>query len=282
VDGQLPGIYALTQSPSGEFGQPGLRHTGNRFRKKRYLCTVIKKEKDMTPTLAQMSAWFDEFNHIVFNNTLPKVKISFNNARRMLGQFYWGGGRGIGIKISLFWDRTEEQYRNCLLHEMCHLYCYNNGWIHEHHGDRWKGIAAYAYRKTGLNIQRCEDISGWTPSGKKNQARLDAVNEKNGAPSIIVDLGYDTYHFIVKMSKNTLLKNINISGNLMTAAKTYRVVISDDSKFSRFQTSRSIHRGYKYLPGEYEMTMKPILDKGIAVENIVELRRGEYDFLGIR
>ena len=27
------------------------------------------------------------------------------------------------------------------------------------------------------------------------------------------------------------------------AAKTYRVVISDDSKFSRFQTSRSIHRG---------------------------------------
>ena len=118
----------------------------------------------MTPTLAQMNAWFDEFNDVVFSNTLPKVKITFNKTRCQLGQFYWGFGRGIGIKISLFWDRTEDQFRNCLLHEMCHLYCYNRGWINEHHGQRWKRIAAYATRMTGLYIQRREDISGWVPA----------------------------------------------------------------------------------------------------------------------
>lgn len=118
----------------------------------------------MKPTIEQMTVWFDELNNTVFCGELPRVKITLNNTRRQLGQFYWGGGRGIGIKISLFWDRTGDQYRNCLLHEMCHLYCYNRGWLHEGHGIRWKRIADYASRQTGLQIQRCEDIAGWVPS----------------------------------------------------------------------------------------------------------------------
>ena len=118
----------------------------------------------MKPTIAQMAAWFDEFNNSVFNGELPQVKITFNNTRRQLGQFYWGAGHGVGIKISVFWDRTEDQYRNCLLHEMCHLYCYNQGWIRECHGIRWKRIAEYASLQTGLHIKRCEDITGWVPA----------------------------------------------------------------------------------------------------------------------
>lgn len=118
----------------------------------------------MKPTIAQMAAWFDEFNNSVFNGELPQVKITFNNTRRQLGQFYWGAGRGLGIKISLFWDRTEDQYRNSLLHEMCHLYCFNRGWFREGHGIRWKRITDYASRQTGLHIKRCEDITGWVPA----------------------------------------------------------------------------------------------------------------------
>ena len=138
----------------------------------------------MTPTLTQMQTWFDEFNTKVFKDELPKVKISFNNTRRQLGQFYWGPTRGIGIKISLFYDRTEEQFRNCLLHEMCHLFCYNRGWVNEGHGNHWKTIADYAYRKTGLYIQRCEDIKGWVPAGAANQKKLDAVKKKKNSPAV--------------------------------------------------------------------------------------------------
>ena len=238
----------------------------------------------MAPTLTQMSAWFDEFNHSVFNNTLPKVKITFTNTRRQLGQFYWGNGRGIGIKISLFWDRTDEQYRNCLLHEMCHLYCYNNGWIHEGHGSRWKSIASYAYRKTGLHIQRCEDITGWVPSSAANEDKLASVNEKKNAPSLILDLEYDSYHFLVKTTRKVLQSNetTNWKCELRTSAKNYRLVITDDPVFARFQTSRSIHRGYKYLSKEYDLKMRGVLDKGIEVEGLPQLFRGEYNFLGIK
>lgn len=118
----------------------------------------------MTPTLTQVQTWFDQFNQQVFNGELFPVRIVFNNTRRMLGQFFWGGGRGVGIKISLFYDRTEDQYRNTLLHEMCHLYCYHKGWYREGHGSRWKDIAKYATEVSGLKIQRCEDITGWRVS----------------------------------------------------------------------------------------------------------------------
>lgn len=238
----------------------------------------------MTPTLTQLSAWFDEFNHSVFNDTLPKVKITFNNTRRQLGQFYWGRGRGIGIKISLFWERTEEQYRNCLLHEMCHLYCYNCGWIGEGHGDRWKNIANYAYRKTGLYIQRCEDINGWVPAGEANQNKLEAVKAKRLAPAIILDLDYGDHHFLVKTTKKVLQSNdsTNWDCKIKTSAKSYRVVLSDAPLFVRYQTSRSIHRGYRYSTKEYELTAKPHLDKGIEVDDLRKLFQGHYDCLGIR
>lgn len=86
----------------------------------------------MTPTLTQVTEWFAEFNRSVFNEQLPSVRIRFNNTRCQLGQFYWGNGRGIGIKISLYWDRTEEQFRRCL--------------------------------------SRCEDITGWTAASGERPA----------------------------------------------------------------------------------------------------------------
>ena len=154
----------------------------------------------MKPTLSQMQVWFREFNKSVFNNELPLVPIKFNNTRVQLGQFYWGRGRGVGIKISLFYDRTQEQYLNCLLHEMCHLYCYHKGWLHEGHGSRWKAIANKAYRITGLYIQRCENARDWKPA-KGNEEKFKAVKAKKNAHAIIVDIDYGTYNFTVKTTK---------------------------------------------------------------------------------
>lgn len=117
----------------------------------------------MKPTLTQVQTWYDEFNELVFKGELPRVPIIFNNTRSQLGQFCCRDCRIIGIKISLYWDRNEEQYRNTLLHEMYHLFCYWHGWIRDRHGKNWKAIAAYATRKTGLVIQRCTDTTGWVP-----------------------------------------------------------------------------------------------------------------------
>lgn len=55
----------------------------------------------MKPTLALMTVWFGELNRSVFGGELLAVKLATYNTRRQLGQFYWGGGRGLGIKIPL-------------------------------------------------------------------------------------------------------------------------------------------------------------------------------------
>ena len=154
----------------------------------------------MIPTISKVNEWFDEFNLKVFGGGLPKVKMTITNTRRQLGQFYWGNGRGIGIKISGYYDAPVDDLRNTVLHEMCHLYCYWKGWLHEGHGERWKKIAAYATKKTGLEITRCHDISEYKVA-EKNLERHAAMLAKKNAPAILLDLCCDNRHFIVDTTK---------------------------------------------------------------------------------
>jgi predicted SprT family Zn-dependent metalloprotease len=234
----------------------------------------------MKPTITKMQTWFDEFNKAVFEGKLPKVPIKFNNTYRQLGQFYWGATRGIGIKISLYYDRTEEQYRNCLLHEMCHLYCYHKGWVHEGHGPRWKAIANKAYRITGLYIQRCENARDWKVADK-NKAHAAARKEKKNAPAIIVDIDYGVYHFIVKTTKKVIWDASD--GNVIKGKNVSGVYICDDKRALAWQNSRSLNRGYKFHNWEYEREIAPMLKKAKKVSDLRKLCWwGEYDNLGVR
>lgn len=236
----------------------------------------------MKPTLSLMQKWFDEFNALVFDNKLPKVPIKFNNTYRQLGQFFWGRGRGVGIKISLYYDRTEKQFRTCLLHEMCHLYCYTKGWYHEGHGYRWHEIADRASAITGLTIQRVETDKFVV--AEHNKAKAEAVAAKKNAPALLVDLDYGSYHFIVKTTKKVIWDNSD--GNSIRGwykDKVSGIYITDNPRALRWQNSRSLHRGYKFKNAEYEREIAPMLKKAIKVENLREVCFwGEYDCLGIR
>lgn len=232
----------------------------------------------MTPTLTQMYEWFNEYNNLVFNGQLQRVSITFNNTRRQLGQFHWGGGR-LGIKISLYYDRPEIEYRNTLLHEMCHLYCHQQGFVQEHHGPNWKRIAAKAGRITGMNITRVHEGSSNWPVASRNKAKESAVRAKRNAPSIIVDLEYPTYHFIVKTTAKVLQSNDSTTWDckLKTSAKSYKVYIADDALFTRMQSSRSIHRGYRYGFLDYENRIAPKLSAAREVTSLCALFAGKYD-----
>lgn len=235
----------------------------------------------MKPTLAQVTSWFNDYNNIVFDGKLPRVRISFNNTRRQLGQFYWGYNTGIGIKISLYYDLPEEEYRNTLVHEMCHLYCYERGWQNEHHGPRWKAVAKRASWITGMNIQRVHEGACDWEVAKENRAKAKALKEKRNAPSLMVDLEYESYHFLVKVTKKTLSSCTKSDGTLDTRAKSYKVFISNDKLFKTFQTSRSIRRGYEYKNYEYQNTIAPKLANVTEITDLKKLFRGDYDRYGL-
>lgn len=233
----------------------------------------------MKITLTQVQGWFDYYNNLVFGGKLPRVPIKLNNTRRQLGQFYWGVSRGIGIKISTYYDRPESEYKNTIVHEMCHLYCYNRGWKNEHHGPRWRAIADKASRITGFNIQRLHDgVNEWKVA-TKNKERDKAVKAKKEAPSLVVVLEYSNYYFVVKTSVNVLMsdKCTTKDGRLRTNAKASKVYISKDPLFRTFQSSRSLHRGYKYGFIEFVNRVAPKLKGAVEVTDIPSLFLGRYN-----
>lgn len=235
----------------------------------------------MKPTITQIQAWFDEFNEKVFRNTLPSVPFKFKNTYKELGQFHWNGTK-LGIDISTYYDADEDAFRNTLLHEMCHLYCHTRGWVKEGHGRRWKEVARYARSVTGLDITRCTDVSSW-PIAEENKEHHERLLAKRNAPAILVDLDYGDHHFIVKTTKNVLIsdKCSDWACRLRTTAKSYRIFISDNPRFAKYQSSRSLGRGYRYDGWEYERSIKPLLDKAVEVDELAHLFQGKYNFLGI-
>lgn len=236
----------------------------------------------MQVTIAQLQSWYKEFNGIVFDYDMPKVTFILTNTRRALGQAN-RMGTNYSIKISNFYDRTKEQFRNTLLHEMCHIWCYFHGYHDEHHtGYHWRQITSKAASKTGILITRC--VEGQLTPAKHNEAKMEAVKAKKNAPAILVDIDYGKYHFIVKTTKKVLWDASD--GNAIKpvgVGKVLGIYICDDARALGWQTSRSVHRGYKFQSSEYKRDILPMLEKGIKVDNLRKLCWwGEYDCLGIR
>lgn len=233
----------------------------------------------MQVTVSQLKSWYEDFSGVVFDYDMPYVNFIITNNRTQLGQAL-RRGTTYSIKVSNFYDFPEVQFRNTLLHEMCHIWCYYHGYRDEHHtGYHWKEIANKAYRKTGLLITRTIDMRDVKPA-KHNEAKMEEIKAKKNAPAIIVDIDYGSYHFLVKTTKNILWSETDHKGELKSNAKVY---ICDNERFIRWQSSRSLHRGYKFANSEYLKDIKPILSKGLEVENLRDLCIfGEYDCLGIR
>ena len=228
----------------------------------------------MTLTIATLRKWYAEFSAIVFDNDMPIVNFKLTNGQHALGRATRRKRNGVdvyGICISLYWDRNEEQYRNCLLHEMCHIWCYYHGYREEHHtGPKWVEITNKAYRLTGMRISRCEDTREWQRAG-------------GNQPFVIVDINYGRYHFIVKTTKSVINKEIHkLESNVYRQTYPHSLYISDADLFNKMASTRSLNRGYRYDNWRYENEIVPLLNKAVKVENPRHILWGQYDFLGIK
>lgn len=79
---------------------------------------------------AWLHASFDTFNRLYFDNALPCPRLSLSQSRTRLGsmsckrKLTWKGYRPYqyAIHVSTYYNQTERQYQNVLLHEMIHYY----------------------------------------------------------------------------------------------------------------------------------------------------------------
>lgn len=234
----------------------------------------------MRITIPQLKDWYDDFNTTVFNGHCPtndKVNFIITHNYNQLGQFSPRYGN-LTIKVSEYYLVGENEYRNVLLHEMCHLWCYCNGFRREGHGNNWKRIARHATKMTGLDITRTNSRRGFEVD-PRFKAKEQKLKDKRFGGYPIVVLDYGDHKFCIKTTKSVLCKYSDHCGESLLVSnmvKDYDIYVSD--RFPNWQVSKSLHRGYRIDNATWETKTLPILEKGFKTKNPAEIFRpsGEY------
>jgi hypothetical protein len=129
----------------------------------------------MVVTESWIKKEFIKFNSLYFDGKLPMPIIKLSHARTQLGALAykneWLWGRRIRcfdytIKLSTYYDMTERQAQNILIHEMIHYYiAYFRIRDSRPHGVKFQKMASDLNRKYGWEIKAIEDLNdGWKVS----------------------------------------------------------------------------------------------------------------------
>jgi len=102
---------------------------------------------------------FLEYNDLYFKGKLPTPRFGLLRSFRLFGQFscnsHAPGSRlhNVCISMSIYYDWTEEQLRDILVHEMIHYKLERSKKLEKKiHGQRFMEMAAEMNEKHGLNI----------------------------------------------------------------------------------------------------------------------------------
>ena len=117
----------------------------------------------MTKMLGHIKDLFRECNMLYFRNSLPMPEFELMHDSNTIGLMLFEqckGGRRI-IKITDFYVLSEIDIKRVLLHEMCHLFCVENGFYNEGHGMLWKKVVRVVSSLSGLDIPEKIDTTSW-------------------------------------------------------------------------------------------------------------------------
>lgn len=111
-----------------------------------YFCSMII-------SIEWMKEWFDNFNHEYFNDLLPTPEFRLMRARTRLGQMAYSL-RFYRIGMTTYYDFTDRQAKEVLLHEMIHYFiAYKKLRDTSSHGIVFRSIASNFRRKYGWDIR---------------------------------------------------------------------------------------------------------------------------------
>ena len=113
---------------------------------------------------------FDECNKIYFNNGLPYPFFSIFCKKKPFAKFTYLKKKKNGenvlvykkISVSIYYDFTEEQLRDMIVHEMIHYFiAYNDIKDNKEHGKIFLSIAERLNSEFGLNIEKTRSTSSY-------------------------------------------------------------------------------------------------------------------------
>lgn len=203
----------------------------------------------MIPTIEYLQKKFHEFNALYFDGELITPKFELFKSKRTWGQFCWSFGE-YKIRISIYYDRTEENICNTLIHEMIHEYIRQNNIkdTRPHHGRVFFSIADRINKEGGWHIKRCSSDNEYSVNeelvAKKNTYYLSTfyVPSKNAYYVISMNKNYIAYFKqIFKLNPTFFLKvkfftsnDTNKWGNMSVCRKIIRGNIITEMEYNSY------------------------------------------------
>ncbi len=208
----------------------------------------------MELTAKLLREWFVQFNAEYFNNRLPLPQLTVSNARTQLGQFRCRKVRmglfrgyqltGFGIKVSDYYQLTERDYQQTLLHEMIHYYiAYTGVRDSSPHGHLFRQLAQHISEQGGWNITVSERRRGLT-------IRQENVRRQ----SLLLLLNTTDHRYFVSVVNPNYKNYIARQAKLSPQIEDYHFVVSNDSQYSSWTQVRSL-RGRRITKEEYQKLM---------------------------
>lgn len=189
----------------------------------------------MEVTKELLSSWFKTANELYFNNEIekePTFIISNNKSR--YGCF---SKSNYSIEITNAYDRSERDFMNTFLHELCHLYAmlkYGNRI--KPHGDEWQNVA---YMVTIRSKHKYGTIK--RVGGGQDEAPLRVKDKKDLKENkFIIFTDYEGKLSIVKCSYGNMLPylaKMKRLGAIKDNTKVY-FLSSSDMNLARYKTRK--------------------------------------------
>lgn len=181
---------------------------------------------------------FHKYNKEYFDGVLKEPKFEISKTKRQLGCMQRKCGSYL-IRVSNYYDRSEHDYLNTLIHEMIHLYIRQQGIkdTNTHHG---RVFYAWADKinKHGWEIARCNSV-GDAP----------LTNGGNTTYYIGAFLTDNCNYFYFRFTPT----NLREYKDFLCEKKRYMIFTShNDNKFNKLTTCRSRLRGYYLTKEEYD------------------------------
>lgn len=215
----------------------------------------------MMLTVDTLNAWFRQFNASYFDGELPVPRIVVNKARTRLGTMSCKKVRRLfrwvlsdfTIRISTYYDCTERQYQETLLHEMIHYYIvYKNIADTSSHGRVFRQI-----------MQRLNHDYGWhiTISSKSRELKPTEAVQRRNAVYVVLALEMRDGSRMLSVVSPRSARKLNALASTVSDIVSHRWYVSTDSYFRDFPKVRTL-RARRVANAVYE-------DKTAAMQPLV-------------
>ena len=205
----------------------------------------------MELTIDFIAKGFDKINRNHFNDELHCPRFEVTHVKSYLGQYHWRYLNGIMvdsvIRISDYYNRSEEDLLNTLAHECIHLYIRQKGIkdTRPHHGRVFNSIADRLNAEGGYHIARCDSVAGCGLRVKQDKTYyvccyFSAYNK-----------GY--LRFVINNKKIDYYKEM-FERNAQRFINPFIYTSKDDNKFAHFRECRKAIRGEIIGKTQYEET----------------------------